>query len=122
MRIIAYLTGNPSVQGYKRREFLWMPEHKCYVHNGRPFTEKEFNQLVPAICKKHRDLYPQFRMLEEPPAETAAVAPTTASLQIDVPAPAPEITVEQAEALLLRLAPEKLRKAPRPAAAATASR
>jgi hypothetical protein len=124
MQFIAYLTGNPAIQGYHRRDFKWSPEHGCYIYLGRTFDEKEFNVLMPAIWKKYREHFPQFKILDAPKTEPVVAAPApVASLQIDVPQAPVEITVEAAEAVLQRLAPEKLRKqAPRPQLAATVPR
>jgi hypothetical protein len=128
MQFIAYLTGNPAIQGYHRRDFKWSPTHGVYIYQERTFDEKEFNTVMPAIWKKYREQFPQFKIvssLEPAPVAAPEAPPVVAVPAIDVPAavlPPAEITIEQAEAALQRLAPEKLRRqpAPRPQVAAAA--
>jgi hypothetical protein len=108
MQFIAYLIGNPHVQGWHRRDFKWNDAYKCYVYQDRTFDEKEFNTVMPVIWKKYREVFPQFKIVSDPepaPAPAAVVAVPA----IEVPSLPAEITVDQAVDTLIRLAPEKLR-------------
>lgn len=104
-KLILYVTGKPLLYGFKRGEFKWSQPHQCYIYQGKVFSESEFNAVADRVLRGFPDMFPSARVVE---------------LSATVPAPAPiatiaqgrEITVEEAEAALQRLAPEMLKKKP----------
>ena len=110
-KLIIYLPGKARVQGYKMYDFLWDESLQCFVFRGKAYDPHEFNEAYDICMKRFRRLLPTISVkvigLETAPVVAATPAPT--------PTPAPhEITVEEAEAVMQRLAPDRLKKKPGP--------
>jgi len=114
-KLIIWCSGRPALNGHKRRSFLWNTEFNCYVHENKVLDEREFNAVVEAVFKKNSDLRPCVRVVGFSDG-TAAPAPVTTITA------AREVTLDEALAVVQRMAPEKLRKTSqgRPPAAARA--
>jgi len=122
-KLIIYINARPRTQGLKIREFQWSPEHSLHIYMGRVYDASEFNAAMDKALKNNRDLNPIVKVVDA--GASAPVAPEAPVLQ---PPPivspvatisAKEVTVEAAVEVLLRLAPEMLRKkATKPAAQA----
>lgn len=114
--LIIYVTGKPLLHGHKRREFLWSPEYGLYLYGGRQLAPEEFNAAYERCMKNNADMNPRVRVV----SQTVSVPdPEEPLLKIEVAPRA--ITLEEAEAVVARLAPERLKKktGPRPANMAT---
>jgi hypothetical protein len=113
-KIIIYVPGKPIVHGYKRREFIWSEPHKCHVYMAREYELSEFNEAFEKAMKNNRDMNPMVRVIELDAAKPApaAAAPLAPPPIINPVATisAHEVTVEEAEEVLLRLAPDRLKK------------
>jgi len=105
MKLIIYAKGKPIIHGYKQREFRWMPKHNCYVYRETEYSPEEFNQAVEKVMQDNQDLRPMVRVLD---VNESTVAPITT---ISV---AHEITIAEAEDVMERLAPHRLKKKPGP--------
>lgn len=103
-KLIIYCTGAPMVNGHRRGEFLWSPKHACYIWKGKEYDEREFNDVVTQAFQQFRKiLQPLVKVVEF--SEPAKPEPT-------------EITVAQAEDVMQRLAPHRLKMKPGPRAQA----
>lgn len=104
-KLIIWVPGKPLLYGYHRSEFKWSEPHQCYIYQGRVFEEKEFNGAADRALKNYADLFPSVKVVEfsEP-----------------VVAERHEITVAEAEEVLIRYAPHRLKQksGPKPAHAA----
>lgn len=102
-KLIIYVSGKPLVNGYKRREFLWSVEHSCYIYKGRELDEQEFNQIAEKVMRQNDDMHPLIKV--------------SSLTEVGAPSATPgEITVSEAEDVLMRLAPHRLKgkTGPRP--------
>jgi hypothetical protein len=102
-KLIIYVTGRPLIHGYKQGPFIWSETLRTYVYQGKEFSEQEFNAIAEKTIKDYDHLHPAVKVSEfsvtSPP-----IAPSAATVN------GREITVDQAEAVMLRLAPERLKK------------
>lgn len=113
IKLIIWIPGRPNVYGFVRREFKWSEKHKCFIHGGKEYTPEEFNALGEQTFYRAEDMHPAVKAIIEPVAATPAPAPVV------IPPPpavatisaAREITEDEAAAVLMRLAPHRLRKA-----------
>lgn len=132
VKLLICAPGRPALNGHKRRSFLWTPEFNCFVYEGRQLTEQEFNTISEPVFKKNGDLRPFVKIAQfsdgkaavdtqfmVPATEHEALKTRYKALQARIGEPvAPvatitagrEITLDEALAVVLRLAPEKLRK------------
>ncbi len=101
-RLIIYVSGKPLLHGHKRREFLWSPAHKCYLYGGKEIEAAEFNAIYEKAMRTNADMNPRV-LVTNADASAAPIAPVATIA-------AHEITTEEAEAVLARLAPERLKK------------
>jgi len=101
-KIIIYLTGKPTLHGLKRREFQWSPAHALYLYENRELELSEFNAKYDKAMRTNTDMRVLVKVVgaESPAASVATIAA------------AHEITLDEAEAVVQRLAPERLKKAP----------
>jgi len=104
MKFIIYLDGNPFVQGYTRFEFKWSQSHGAYLWEGREIDANEFNAVAKVALTRYANLkwHPMVKIvsgLGEQPL-TAVLPPSVGN----------EITVSEAEAVMERLAPHRLKK------------
>ncbi len=107
-KLIIWLTGRPLVYGFKRRDFIWSEAHKCYLFKGKELDEQEFNEVVEYALTSHPELHPKVKIVEF--SKTVAVETPPPPPFIPPPAPRLEITVEEAEAVMEQLAPDRLKK------------
>ena len=106
-KFIAYVRGKPLLNGFKRRDFHWNEDFRCYIYQGKIYGEEQFNEIIEIVQRQHYDMNPSFRLVEMTPR--APSAPSAPIEDLDA-APVP-ITEEAAIAALQRLAPHRLRKA-----------
>lgn len=100
-RLIIYVTGKPNLHGHKRREFLWSPAHGLYLYGGKEIEAAEFNATYEKAMKTNTDMNPRVKVVA-----TSAIQQVTVTTP-----PAPQdITIDDAVAVLERLAPERLKK------------
>lgn len=108
-KLIIACLGRPATNGHKRRMFQWNPTFNCYVFENREMEPEELNRIIEGVCKKHSDLRPFVKVtqISEAAAHEPVVTLTTAR----------EVGLDEAIAVVARLAPERLKKAwlPRPA-------
>lgn len=123
-KLIILCSGRPTINGSKRRSFLWSEKFKAYVHENRVLDEKEFNAVVEEVFKKNSDLRPCVRVVEY--SDGAAATPDSSvvsaadhealrakykALQDRIAnSSGPIITVEAALEVIQREAPDRLRK------------
>ena len=90
-KLIIYVSGQPSLNGYRIREFKWSEPHRKYIYLGQEIEENEFNALMEKAARNNADLHPKVMVI-----------------------PQPELTdeqkVEQAEKVIEAIHPERLRK------------
>lgn len=114
-KFIIYINGRPIVQGYKIFEFLWDEALQIYVYQGKQITEDEFDDVVLKVfgSQHYRRLFPFIKCIEK-----SSVAPVVVAPPVEPPAPistittSREITLDEAEAVIQRLAPNLLKKKP----------
>lgn len=109
--LIIYVTGKPTLHGHKRREFLWSESHGFYLYGGAVIPAAEFNGLYEKCMRNNADMNPRVRVIET--AQPDAASPVVGVAVVAAPR---AITIEEAEATMARLAPERLKKktGPRP--------
>ena len=116
-KLIIYLGGKPIVRGYKIRDFAWSEDHHLYLYMGKEYAPDEFNAAYAQAMKNHSDLGPLVKVVGSAPvAPVVPLAPPPIVSPVATIAPAGEVTVEMAEAVLFRLAPHRLKGKPLKAA------
>jgi len=95
-KLIIYVPGKPLVNGYKRRDFLWSVDHSCYIYKGRELDEQEFNAIAEKVMRQNDDMHPLVKVSTFSDAPAGTTAPH-------------EFTVGEAEEVLTRLAPHRLK-------------
>lgn len=100
-QFIIWVTGKPNLYGYRRRDFKWDANLNLFIFQGKIFDESTFNETVREAFEHHADFHPMVKLISTPAVEDLD----------SVPAP---ITVEQAIEVLLREAPDRLKKKPGP--------
>ena len=75
-KLIIFLTGRPQIYGYKRGDFTWSVDHKCYLWKNRILDEREFNEVADKAIHEHEIDHPSVRIVEfskvaEPPPPPA---------------------------------------------------
>ncbi len=100
-KLIIWISGKPTLHGYKRREFIWSEAHKCYLYGGAEIESSEFNEKYDKAMKTNADMNPRVKV----------VGTNGSSVTNGL------VTLEQAEEVFTRLAPERLKKktGPKPA-------
>ncbi len=113
-KLIIWISGRPNLHGFKRREFLWSESHKCYLYEGKEIEISDFNAKYEKALRTNHDMNPRVKVIDT----TEAVQRT---LQISPIAVSRSLTLEEAEAVIQQLAPERLKKktGPKPHAAVT---
>jgi len=131
-KIIICAPGRPVCNGHKRRMFIWNPTFNAYVFEDRVLDEAEFNRISESVFKKHSDIRPYAKIVQEsvsvvpepmvpepmvPEKDYAALKEKYRALQArigEIPPVATiaarEVGLDEAVAIVQRLAPEKLRK------------
>jgi len=72
--------------------------HGCFIYLGRELTDREFNGVIDKALREGEGMFPSVKVVAFS-SEAAA---------------APSITAQQAEEILQRFAPERLKKKPGP--------
>jgi hypothetical protein len=109
-KLIICCTGNPNINGHKRRNFLWNEEFKCFAYENRVMSEREFNAQAEAVFKKNWDLRPTARVVQFSD-ETQTVS-TVVHTTDPTPVQARPISLEEALEVVNSLAPDRLKKTP----------
>ena len=104
-KLIIWVGGKPLLHGYKIREFHWAEKHGCFIYEGRELSDVEFNAKFERAWRNNSDLQPKVRVVETSPE----VAQPEIALTTNAYAPR-EITLEEAEAVVAALAPDRLKK------------
>lgn len=110
MKLILWIGGRPQMNGLRRRAFQWVPNYGCYIYEGKEIDGAEFNAKYEEAQKhgKLLGLTPNVKVVSLAPS-VSAVEPPTPVATITV---AREITAEEAEEIMQRLAPERLKGKP----------
>jgi len=108
MKLIIWVPGKPLIHGFVRREFKWSEKHKCYIHGGKEYTPEEFNAVAPQAFSRGEDMHPCAKAIVEAEAAPKAAPPPAPVTTIS----AKEITEDDAVAVLMRIAPHRLRRGP----------
>lgn len=117
-KLIICCSGRPALNGHKRRLFQWNPEYNCFVYENKLFDEAEFNAVIEEVMKKNNDLRPYVKVAvlsdgaepaAAPSGDYAALETKYKALQARVGVP---VTAAEAEEVLLRLAPHRLKAKP----------
>lgn len=66
-KLIIYVTGKPSLHGYKRREFTWSAVHNCHVFQNKEYAPEEFNAVAEKVLRDNQDMHPLVRAVEIAP-------------------------------------------------------
>lgn len=104
-KLIIYVTGRPLTHGHRMREFHWNEEHRCYLFQAKVFDDSDFNVAYEQAMARHVDMHPRVKLLAAEKApddldESTPVSTITASR---------EISLEEAEEVVRRLAPDRLK-------------
>lgn len=101
MKFIIYLDGNPHVQGYTRFEFKWSQSHGAYIWQGREIEASEFNKEAEIALTRYARVnwHPKVKIVSGIHERVAPIDST-----------AKEITLAEAEEVMERLAPHRLKK------------
>lgn len=104
-KLIIWIPGKPQLNGHKQREFLWSPAHSCYLYGGKEIDASEFNALYEKAVRNNADLGPRVKVLsvDKTIVRAAPPAPITTIT-------AREVSADEAEEVLQRLRPERLKK------------
>jgi hypothetical protein len=97
-RLIIWVGGRTMVHGFKRRGYLWSETHRCYIYLGRELTDREFNGVIDKALREGEGMYPSVKIVSFSEEKSMA----------------PDVTAQQAEEIMQRLAPERLKKKPGP--------
>ncbi len=119
-KLIIYIKGRRQVHGFKRQEFFWSAKHgELYVYKNREFTFEEFNKEAEEIFIRYhkKEMKPLVKVIDLDHVPTTLFAP--AARVADSPDLPPvelddESAISKAEEVLLRLAPNRLKKKPGP--------
>lgn len=116
-KLIIWIAGKPLLNGYKQREFTWNALYSCYIYEGREIDASDFNEVYAKAMKHNSDMNPRVRVVKVS-APARIESPVQAVVHI-APPTTPEEELQAAEAVIMRLAPERLKKktGPKPAAA-----
>lgn len=116
-KLIIWVSGKPTLNGYKRRDFVWSLAHNAFIYEGRELDESEFNEKCEKAFRNNEDLHPRVKLVkfsagtvtqvEPQPEKTTATVSTAPIATITA---SREITLAEAEAVMKRLAPQRLKK------------
>jgi hypothetical protein len=112
-KMIIWVTGRPSLDGYAKREFKWSELHRKFIYEGREFSPAEFNAKWEKAFQNNNDLQPQ-AWVTDSSADAPAAPKTVAPPAVPPPPVFRPPTVDEAEAVMMRLAPERLKAKPGP--------
>lgn len=114
-KLIIACTGRPAVNGQRRRKFVWNPKYNAYVYEGREFGEREINDVIDVVIRKNSDLRPYMKVVQFSDEATATFQQTVHTTDPTPPAGADGsriITLQEALAVVEKIAPERLKKTP----------
>jgi hypothetical protein len=119
--LIIYITGKPNLHGHKRREFVWSEAHGLYLYEGKELAADAFNAAYERCMRNNADMNPRVRVVVGSVPAAAPASPVVKVAIVPAPPQPRAITLEEAEATMARLAPERLKKktGPRPPNMAT---
>ncbi len=106
VKLIIFITGKPTLHGHKRREFHWSPAHGCYLYEGSEIKPSEFNAKYEKAMKTNSDLLPRVKVIDASAESAAPISDKTPAGETF----AIEEQLNQAEAVINRYAPERLKK------------
>jgi hypothetical protein len=108
-KLIIWIPGKPLLNGHKQREFLWSESHRCYVYGGTEIAAEDFNSIYEKAVRNNLDMNPRVRVIaidaEKPIAQDAPPIPPISMQEIT-----PDEAADQAEEILARLRPDRLKK------------
>lgn len=96
-KLIIYVSGKPSLNGYRIREFKWSEKHRKHLYLGAEIEPEKFNALFEKAWRNNSDLDPKAMVIPILPAPAAAPTPAPAAVKVE-PAPAPAPAVVEAPA------------------------
>ncbi len=103
-KLIIFVNGRLSINGHKMREFKWNDAHGSYIYEGAEISAEDFNAKYEKAMRNNADLRPRVKVVSFAGMAVAPVAAPITTIS------AREVTVEDAVAVLARLAPDKLKK------------
>jgi hypothetical protein len=101
MKLIIFVGGRPTTSGHKIREFVWSPTHGCYLFGGKEWAASEFNAAYERAVNQNEDMRPRVKVVGIGAESPAPVTPVLIATRPP--------TVDEAVAVLQRLAPERLK-------------
>ena len=112
-KLIIYVGGKPAINGFKRREFVWSDAHKCFIYGGTEIDERDFNAKCEKAFRNNQDLNPQVKVVAFSDEPTITVQPPSPPMpDVTTITVAREISLAEAESVVARLAPDRLKKTP----------
>jgi hypothetical protein len=108
-----YINGKPRIHGHKRRDFLWSEKDGIYLYEGKMWKAEEFNEAFLRCEKRNYDMAPLVKVIAVEPTAPAQPAPAEKPVLapvVQMPPQVREMTVEEAEAVMWKHAPEKMKK------------
>jgi hypothetical protein len=109
-KLIIWVEGRPNMNGPKRGSFHWSPVHGCYIYGGKEIDAEDFNAIYTKVVVGNPALRAKVRVVYTGEIAPAAAQTVTAVANVSTITTAREITVEEAEAVMVRLAPDRLKK------------
>lgn len=112
-KLIIYVGGKPSINGFRRREFIWSDAHKCFIYEGVEIDERDFNAKVEKAFRNNQDLNPRVKIVQfsddpiitiQPPMPVMPDVTTITAARV--------FSLAEAESVMARLAPDRLKKTP----------
>lgn len=67
-KLIIWIPGRPTMNGLKRRAFLWSAVHGCYIYEGAEIDPAEFNAKYERAIKNIPNVKPGVRVIVVVPA------------------------------------------------------
>lgn len=108
-KLIIWIPGKPLLNGHKQREFTWSESHRCYIYGGTEIAAEDFNSIYDKAVRNNLDLNPRVRVIAVD-AETPIAPAAPPITSISVQEISPEEAADQAEEVLARLRPDRLKK------------
>lgn len=62
-KLIIWIPGRPTMNGLKRRAFLWSTAHRCYVYEGAEIDPADFNAKYEKAVKNIPNVKPGVRVI-----------------------------------------------------------
>lgn len=86
--LIIYVSGKPSLNGFRIREFKWSEKHRKHIYLGSELPPERFNAYFEKAWRNNADLTPRVMVV---PDESEATKPAPA----ETPAPSKEEPEEE---------------------------